>query len=403
VNGLCFPAVLLLLLLLPRGAAAGADPAGDAPRDRPLAAFQVELLELGFAAASAIPPEADLSDRSRAQESIMAAWLELHQPTRVLKDIAQIGNWRRGAVYADLAMYLAQQGPAARVPLYLDNAAEIAKTAADWEKDRIRVQIARVHARLGQHGPASQFQAGVDTAEQGKVLQLNSAAADDAAFDAQMAELERLAAQREKFDVVRNALRSAVEVYDLVYEQPDRRRRVESLVRASWNPMPIFIRIELLLAMAEAAHRRHDQAEIRRLAGDAGDLRQASQWTVEDEIPLILQLARWQHRAGAREEARRAVAAVLERYDTQRELILSSLRAPTLLLAAEAFQEMGEREHALAVYKKALAEGAGNPNGRPRALDLAATCRSLALHACEPDAQLWENLRRTLAELRAPW
>ena len=65
---------------------------------------------VAFAAASAMPLNPHIKNRSRAQEVVVAACLELDQPQRAQRYIEQIANWRRGAGYADLAFHQAQQG-----------------------------------------------------------------------------------------------------------------------------------------------------------------------------------------------------------------------------------------------------------------------------------------------------
>jgi hypothetical protein len=64
---------------------------------------------------------------------------------------------------------------------------------------------------------------------------------------------------------------------------------------------------------------------------------------------------------------------------------------------------MGDEAGALFVYRQAVEEGVENPNSRPRAEDLSATCCSMALHAVEPDAELWKRIRQISEQLGDPW
>jgi hypothetical protein len=64
---------------------------------------------------------------------------------------------------------------------------------------------------------------------------------------------------------------------------------------------------------------------------------------------------------------------------------------------------MGDGAAAVAVYKRCVEEGVANPNSRPRADDLAATCCSMALHGVEPDAALWSRLIQVEGKLGDPW
>jgi hypothetical protein len=64
---------------------------------------------------------------------------------------------------------------------------------------------------------------------------------------------------------------------------------------------------------------------------------------------------------------------------------------------------MGDAKTAREVYARAIDDGVENPNARPRAEDLVATCCSLALQGVEPDAATWSRLRKIHEELREPW
>ena len=64
---------------------------------------------------------------------------------------------------------------------------------------------------------------------------------------------------------------------------------------------------------------------------------------------------------------------------------------------------MGDTATALSAYKRAVEEGVENPNSRPRAEDLSATCLSMAVHGVEPDAVLWTRIRQINDGLGDPW
>src|SRR5262245_54547858 len=65
-----------------------------APCKAPLATFQGELLDFAFDVATAIPIQPHIKDRSRAQEQVVAACLELNLRQRAQGYIERIDNWR---------------------------------------------------------------------------------------------------------------------------------------------------------------------------------------------------------------------------------------------------------------------------------------------------------------------
>jgi hypothetical protein len=64
---------------------------------------------------------------------------------------------------------------------------------------------------------------------------------------------------------------------------------------------------------------------------------------------------------------------------------------------------MGDKSIALSMYKQAIEEGGANPNSRPCAEDLSATCCSMALAGVEPDEELWMRIHQAYGALGHPW
>ena len=90
-------------------------------------------------------------------------------------------------------------------------------------------------------------------------------------------------------------------------------------------------------------------------------------------------------------------------FDEQREKIVNIYRARVLRALAESYQEMGNAGDALRCYIRAVDAGVENPNSRPRADDLAATCASMAIHGVSPDGELWDRLTSICDKLGPPW
>jgi hypothetical protein len=114
-------------------------------------------------------------------------------------------------------------------------------------------------------------------------------------------------------------------------------------------------------------------------------------------------LASARYRAGDVEHARQVAQSALGVFDTERANILGVDRARALRCIAETYQTVGDSTTALKVYERAVEEGAANPNAKPRAEDLTATCCSMALHGVEPDAKLRARLNEICEKLGDPW
>lgn len=140
-----------------RRVSAGAATVADAP----LAEYQKELLDLAFETASAFPTMPHIKNRSLAQQSVVEASLRLDQPQRALGYAKRIDNWRRGAGYADYALYCAQKGDAAAAQRHIDLAREVYEKTEkdeiqDWQRDEIRERSPRRSAAsVGTRRPRS--------------------------------------------------------------------------------------------------------------------------------------------------------------------------------------------------------------------------------------------------------
>jgi tetratricopeptide (TPR) repeat protein len=376
----------------------------DALIDQSIPAFQRNLLDLAFESATAIPIKPHIKDRSRTQEEVIAVTLELDQPRRAHGYIKMIDNWRRGAGYADLAFYCAQHGKTNAARHFLDLASQIARApdVKDWRRDHIRIKIAKTYIWLGQTQQANQFEAGVVSSESGKVARVQARLSDDDAFHEQIKALDALMASG-NFDIIKNTLDAYAELFDRFYGDAEWRSRVEEKIKTSLGNLPVLFRIELLMSLAASARNHADQDKALELVNAAQAMADAYQWPPRYGIPLKARLAEHRFLAGDTQKARSDTDVALALFETVRDQMVDIDRAGTIRPLAEAYRAMGDTAAALAVYRWAVAEGVRNPNSRPRAEDLSATCRSMALHGVEPDAQLWTRMRKIRAELGTPW
>ena len=104
------------------------------------------------------------------------------------------------------------------------------------------------------------------------------------------------------------------------------------------------------------------------------------------------------HRAGERDRsARETSTRLLAAYAYEREQIVDIYRAGALRAIAEAYQAMGDPPARSTSTARAVEEGVANPNSRPRAEDLVATCLSMAR---EPDRARRRALQARMREIR---
>jgi tetratricopeptide (TPR) repeat protein len=221
-------------------------------------------------------------------------------------------------------------------------------------------------------------------------------------FNEQMNALDALLAPG-NFDAMENALKACANLFNRFYDDAGRRFLAEEKMKTSWGKLPIFKRVELLTELAGFALDHADQAKALDLINEAQIFMDSAQWRPEYRIPLISKLVKLRFLADDRQKARTDADALLALFDSQRDKIVNIYRAEALRPLAEAYQSMGDTATALAIYKRAVEEGVENPNSRPRAEDVSATCCSMALHGVEPDAELWTRIRQINEGLGDPW
>jgi len=178
---------------------------------------------------------------------------------------------------------------------------------------------------------------------------------------------------------------------------------LEARIKTAWHTMPIVVRLDVIMSLAGSALDHHDQAKALALINEAQEIRDGTQRQPEDRIPLMARLATLRFRADEAEKARSEASTALAMFESEREKIANVRRAKTLRPIAEAYASMGDAATALGIYRRAIDAGVENPNSRPRADDLSATCCSMAVHKVEPDSELWTRIHQIREGLGDPW
>lgn len=410
------------LLLVPLGVSAGpglqvreaptmddeAVLAGTDFIDAPLEGYRSRLLERAFQAASSFPLVPHIKNRSKAQEEVVLAWIELGQERRALDASADIRDWRRGSCLAELAFQRARRGELGRIEELLAGAEEVAYTSddalmQDWRRERILAKIAKTHALLGREKDLARLDQWVGDGERSEVGAIVSRQTSPEELEQRLAGLDTLAAGG-SFDHLSYALASCVALFDRFFTRTDLRDRIEASLERFGSKLPIQMRIEALWQLTESALRHEDRPKALELIERSATLIDGSAWLPEDHVSFVARLAALRHRAGESERARREVDRAVGLFEEGRNRIETMYRAGALRAVGEAYEVLGDRRAALRTLEMALEEGLVNPNSRPRAFDFVALTCLLARLGIEPGKEFSERIDRVLAkELREPW
>ncbi|NQV33285.1 MAG: hypothetical protein HQ515_11370 [Phycisphaeraceae bacterium] len=369
-----------------------------------LEAFQIDLLNLAFDTASAIPLEPHVKDRARMQELVVTACLTLDQDDLADTYLSGIPNWRAGMGYANLAFKKVQSGATlAQVEAYLIKAMEAAEQAEGWRKDRIKARVAQVQAFLGRDQAAAALEQGIEAmAETGALDRIEAMHCGAEDFQRQVDALQTRV-DIGHFDIVNNALQAYAELFNRFYGDVERRDLIEEKIKAAWSKHPFTVRVDLLCRMAEAALAHQDEARTLAWVNEAKAMTEQVDWAPRFLIPQVARLSQLRFRAGDRAQATQEIRTALALFEARQAGIVNIDRAGILRPLAETCQVMGDSAQALTIYKRGVEAGVENPNARPRAEDLVGTCCSMAVSGAEPDADLWQRLHQIHDGLGAPW
>ncbi|MCB9896920.1 MAG: hypothetical protein H6825_02835 [Planctomycetes bacterium] len=388
-----------------RGAPAAKAQDATSAVDAPLGVQRLELLQVAFDAASAMPLEPHLKDRSRAQESVVDACLELDQPTLARRFSDGIANWRRGIALADHAAWSARHGVHDGLDAQLESALDIARgddpeLLQDWRRDRIRAHVAQARLLLGEDVTGL-----TEHLSDSEIGLLWVARAETVGADGVGAFLDELDASLTAgtLDRVRNALTACLEVRKRFDDDAALRARIGEAFDAAAPKLPRGMAIDLEFQLARIALDHGDLPGAQKALADARAMVQGARWTAEDHVPLLARLGALRFLCGDREQGRVEVDAARVIYDDERKTIVDIFRAGALRPLAEAYLDLGDVDAAREIYSLALDEAVVNPNSRPRAEDLVEICLSMARRDFDPGAALLDHVHAVRGGLADPW
>lgn len=380
-------------------------PSADEPA---LKEFQLALLEVAHEAASAMPEYPHIKTRSKFQEHVVEACLELGQIARAAEYADSIANWRTGLAHASIGLHLAETGGATEaIDRHLDLARRVVDEVRDetfigWRRDRVRVRIAQAEFALGRVDEAARTAAGAESSELPAYHAARATRTDELDLDAELAGLESVA-ERGNYEQKLTGLAICTRLYERFYGEPEARGRIRATIDALWAKLPVLVRLDVRAELATAALEHEDRETALELLRASQAEFDEGKWLTENRLPASARLARLLVRAGDPAAARLELDGSMGVFDATRERVVNIYRADALTPVAEAYAALGDRALALEVFARALEEAVENPNSRPRAEDVVELCCTLARNAIDPGEELMGRIREIQAALGDPW
>lgn len=348
-------------------------------KDSTIESYQTELLNTAFKVSSAIPTYPHIKSRCLEQQNVVEACLELNQAKMAFEFIKQIENWRKQLCCAELALYCAKNDyKESDVQYFLSLASQVPENTEDWRKDQVDAEIAQTNA----------------------VIEQANQKLDN--FDEELKALEKLVST-ENFDTVQSALGTYSELYNRFYSNSERRNLIENKIKSSWDKMPVLIRINFVLDMANSSLDHNEKPEALKLVNESREMMDSETWPPRYGIPLLAKIAKFHALSGDPNTAKSELKEALDIYNNNSNQIVNIDKADVLRPIAEAYITAKDTALSNNIYKQAIEAGIENPNSRPRAEDLSATCCSMALNKFEPGRELFSRIKEVQENLSDPW
>ena len=378
-------------------------PATQTPASHPLANLsRDDLLDLAFQISTSIPIEPFASDRARMQALVAQACIKNGSLIQATQYASKIEGWRQGELFALIGQQYATANETQRARDFAARAMEVATNETDWRRERIVIDAAKIYLQLGDSAKASTLLEGATQAELGKLEAARTAIVLESQLDNQADMFDKAIATK-NFDLARGGIDGYLVWLDRVSQDEIRITRALKAIDDALLELPLDLQVKYGIDLADHLHKnlKRDLAILK--LDKATEIFSATTFLPEDVAPLGAMIARARIRMGDEQSARLLLQRFYKEHSTRREGIVNLRRATSLRALAEGFCELGDRDDAIACYTLALEEGTINPNARPRAEDLVATCISMAEYGISLTPDLKYRIDTIRSSLTYPW
>ncbi len=362
-----------------------------------------ETLSLAYSIASGIPANPHGRDRAKMQALVVQTCIDLGMLEVATGYAKAISDWRRGETLALIGQQYAAKGENEKAKALAESAMLVAAGETDWRRERIAVEASKIALQLGNDAQAVAQTSGVSPAELAILEVARTAQVDSAKIDAQADIFDRAIATK-NFDLARGAIDGYLVILSRVGKSDDARctRAIKSLEGAIPG-LPLDLQVSYSVKFAKCLFAIGQETAAAAQVKHAAKVFAATEFLPEDIAPLGVEIVRASMTLGDRDAAQAELKVLLTQFEARQSKIVDLRRARSWRSLAEAFEELGDRKSALSCYDAALEAGALNPNARPRAEDLCATCVSMARAGITPTPALRARIDATRVALVDPW
>lgn len=360
------------------------------------------LVEQAFAVACAMPGGPHARPRARTQEDAALAALELGLEARAVEMAREILDWRRAEVYARAAQRAAREGRRDEALALAERAHAAMPPDTNWTRERVAVEAAIAFELAGAPAKSAELLPLVVESDRGRVRAAAIPALPAEALPAEADAFDRAIATKD-LDMVRSAIVGWTALLRRWSADDALRARAVQALDGAIAGLPVDLRIDGNLALARTLRElgRADDAKSRLDAAIA--LFASAELLPEDVAPIGATVAEGRVAAGDVAGATAELRILRARFDSLRAEIMTTRLARSLRALGVAWAAAGDAAMARESFRDALDAGLVNPNGRPRAEDLVATCLAMATSGTTPDPFTAQKIEEVRTQLGEPW
>jgi tetratricopeptide (TPR) repeat protein len=362
----------------------------------------LRLVDQAFAVACSMPGGPHARPRARVQEDAALAALELGASARAIEMAREILDWRRAEVYARAAQRAVDEGRREEALVLAERAKGAMPIEAHWSRERVALETAIAFERAGDPAKTAELLPLVVESDRARIRAAVIPALPAADLPAEADAFDRAIATKD-LDMVRSAIVGWTALLRRWADDDALRNRAAQALDGAIAGLPVDLRIDANLQLAGTFRELGRKTDARTRLEAAIATFASAELLPEDEVPIGAMIVEARIAdgdvAGAAAELRR----LREQFDARRSEIMTTRLARSLRALGVAWARAGDPAMARQAFRDALDAGLVNPNGRPRAEDLVATCIAMATSGTTPDpftAQKIEAVRKQLGE---PW
>ena len=382
-----------------------------------------EIIIGAIEAASLLPDIPHERTRNRELSSLISLLIENKELDNINLYLEGITDWRKAKLTANLALANLKHGNNTIAEELINEVQILVETIEglksgdifatgeykdlvesydDFRLDRVKVAIAQYYWFCGDEENAIKWSQNVLATEKADFIKEQAESLSITDYNSSLS-INNILANGETFEGKKAAIDGYVLLYNLYYEDTEKRTQLEELIDKFEPSMPVMFRIEWLHSMAISAHSFGDDDKA------IDHYTEASLWIADSSLrprlffPLKSSNIITAKKIGLVEDARDGAILLNSEYDRVEESIYNIHRADVLCSIAECFLILEDFDKSEELYCNAFIQSEKNPNSKPRVEDLTIIISSLIKNEVDISSNLTYAVNKFIDKLGAPW